>query len=252
MKLPLVCLAIAILVTESAQAGDLLDFPIPDSPVVIPASSDSAGFTIEDLIVLYSEATGQHCVMDLETRMYAAAARATSITGEAMTIAPERLQVTFETFLVVNDFLFAPLTAVEPRLFTVISLDTGARSTIRSRSMYLPADRLDEAAGHPAMLFTTVIQLPNTDVRQVSTALRQMFPDPNTELMLPVGNSHSMVLIGFGPHVSSLAQLLEVADEAAGSDPAVPDADDKKAARSTSASRACDGSGSQGVRVAGA
>ena len=169
-----------------------------------------------------------------------------------MTIAPERLQVTFETFLIVNDFVFIPLTHEEPRLFAVTSLNTGARSRIRSRAMYLPADRLDEAAAHPAILFTTIVDVPNTDVRQVTTALRSMFPDPNTQQMLPVGNTHAIALTGYGPNVASLAQLLAVADEIAGSDSAVPDAEEKEAAESTSTSQACDVSGSKGVRVAGA
>jgi hypothetical protein len=169
-----------------------------------------------------------------------------------MTIAPERLQETFETFLFVNDFVFTPLTSDEPRLFTVTSLSTPARSTIKSASMYLPADRLDEAAGHPAMLFTTVIQLPNMDVRQVSTDFRRMFPDPNTQVILPVGNTHSMALVAFGPTLISIAHLLAVADEAAGSDPVVPDADEEEAAQFSSASQARAKGGAQAVRLAGA
>jgi type II secretory pathway component GspD/PulD (secretin) len=252
MKLPLVCLATAILVTESAQAGDLLDFPIPDSPVVIPAQSESGGTSIADLIALYSEATGQHCVMDSETQGYANVTLVSSQPGKAMTIAPERFQVTFETLLIANDFVFTPLTADEPRLFSITSLNTDRRFIIKTFAMYLPADRLDEAAAHPAILFTTVITVPNTDVRQVTTALRMMFPDPNTQQMLPAGNTHAVVLMGLGPKVASLAQLLAVVDESAGSDSAVPDAEEKEAAESTSTSQACDVSGSQAVRVAGA
>lgn len=117
--------------------------------------------------------------------------------------------------------------------------------------MYLPADRLDEAAGHPAMIFTTVIQLPNTDVRQVSTDLRRLFPDPNTQSLLPLGNTH-VVAYAFGPNLISLAHLLAVADEAAGSDPVVPDADEEEAAQSSSASQARAKGGAQAVRLAGA
>ncbi len=257
MKLSLVCLATAILVAESAQAGDLLDFPIPDSSVVIPANSDLADadeFTIEDLIALYSKVTGQHCLMDSETQAYATNTLATPLAGEAMTIAPERLQVTFETFLIVNDFVFTPLTHGEPRLFTVTSLNTGARSTIKSLAMYLPPDRLDEAAAHPAMLFTTVVNVPHTDVRQVTTSLRSMFSDPNTQQMLPVGNAHAILLTGFGPNVVSLAQLLAVADEAErrASEERRRAYEESKADASAETSQACDVSGAKGVRVAGA
>ncbi|HIF40746.1 MAG TPA: hypothetical protein EYQ74_06580 [Planctomycetes bacterium] len=257
MKLTLICLATAILVTESAQAGDLLDFPIPDSPVVIPANSDLADadeFTIEDLIALYSKVTGQHCVMSAETQAYASNTPATALTGEDMTIAPERFQETFEAFLMVSNFVFTPLTADEPRLFTVNSLYTGARSTIKSLAMYLPPDRLDEAAAHPAILFTTVVNVPHTDVRQVTTSLRSMFPDPNTQQMLPVGNTHAIVLMGLGPNVVSFAQLLKVADEAEGRahEERMRAHEESKADESAETSQACDVSEAKGVRVAGA
>ena len=64
----------------------------------------------------------------------------------------------------------------------------------------------------PATLITTVVTLPNTDVRQVSNSMRTMITDANTQQMLPAGNSSSMVLVGFGDTIRDLVDTLLTVD----------------------------------------
>ena len=257
MKFFHACLATAILFAPSAQAGDLLDFPVPESPVVIPAQTESGGPSIADLIALYSDATGQHCVMDSETQGYANATLVSSQAGKAMTIAPERFQVTFETLLVANDFVFTPLTADEPRLFSITSLNTDRRFTVRSLGIFLPADRVDDAAAHPAILFTTVIDLPDIDVRNLASSMRHMFPDQNVSQLLAAGSTSSVALWGFGPMVKRTRDMLMTVKASNDARNKVlrsqQEADEAKwRAQSSSNSQARANGGAQAVRVEGA
>jgi hypothetical protein len=257
MKLSLACFAAAILVTESAQAGDILDFPIPDSPIVIPAQSESGGASIADLIALYSEATGQHCVMDSATQGYANSTPVSSQAGGSMSIAPERVQVTFETLLVANDFVLTPLTADEPRLFSITSLNTARRNTVSSLGIFLPADRVDDAAAHPAILFTTAIDLPGIDVRNLASSIRHMFPDQNISQLLAVGSTSSVAMWGFGPMVKRTRDLLmtvkatnDAKNKVLRSQREVDEP--KRRAQSPNALQVRANGGSQAVRIAGA
>ncbi len=257
MKFSIACLAVAILVAESAQAGDILDFPIPDSPVVIPAQSESGGTSIADLIALYSEATGQHCVMGSETQGYANVTLVSSQPGQAMTIAPERFQMTFETLLVANDFVLTPLTAEEPRLFSITSLNTARRHTVSTLGIFLPADRVDDAAAHPAILFTTVIDLPDLDARNLASSMRHMFPDQNVSQLLAAGSTSSVAMWGFGPMVKRTRDLLMTVKASNDARNKVlrsqQEADEaKRRAQSSSASQARANGGAQAVRLAGA
>jgi general secretion pathway protein D len=157
---------------------------------------------------------------DDETRGYLAAARVLLIGSK--TVAKKDFYNFFQILLVINDFVCTEVGPDSISVILITSLDTGARSTIKARSVYVEPEDLHEYENQPATLITTVIHLPNTDVRQVTTALRQMFPDPNTQQMLPAGNTNSVVLYGFGTNVVSLARMLAIVDNASKVEPIVP------------------------------
>ena len=79
---------------------------------------------------------------------------------------------------------------------------------------YVDPERLIEYNDQPATLITTVVNLPNTDVRSLSNTMRQLIADPNTQQMIPAGSSNSFVLTGFGSQVAALARMLKIIDEA--------------------------------------
>ena len=64
----------------------------------------------------------------------------------------------------------------------------------------------------------TVLNLPNTDVRTLSNSLRTMLTDANTQQIIPLGNSNSVLLSGFGSNVAALAKMLQFVDEASAAD----------------------------------
>ncbi|MCP5024382.1 MAG: hypothetical protein GY930_21760 [bacterium] len=123
----------------------------------------------------------------------------------------------FQILMVMNDFV---CTEIGPAGISVIQIDSltgGGNSSgpkIRANAAYVDPDRLIDYADQPATLITTVINLPNTDVRSLSNTMRQLIADPNTQQMIPAGSSNSFVLTGFGTQVAALARMLTIIDEA--------------------------------------
>jgi general secretion pathway protein D len=178
------------------------------------------GMTLEDFVQTCQTVTGITFTYDTETQGYLSNAKVLLIGSKK--VPKKDFYNFFQILLVINNFV---CTQVGPEPISVIeitSLDTGARSTIKSASTYVDPENLSKYENQPATLITTVIHLPNTDVRQVTTALRQMFPDPNTQSMLPAGNTNSVVLMGFGTNVVSIARMLTIVDNASKVEPVVP------------------------------
>ncbi|HIK59810.1 MAG TPA: hypothetical protein EYF98_03875 [Planctomycetes bacterium] len=178
------------------------------------------GMTLENFVQTCQSVTGITFTYDTETQGYLANAKVLLIGSKK--VPKKDFYNFFQILLVINNFV---CTQVGPEPISVIeitSLDTGARSTIKSASTYVDPEDLHEYENQPATLITSVIHLPNTDIRQVTTSLRQMFPDPNTQSMLPAGNTNSVVLMGFGSNVVSLARMLTIVDNASKVDPIVP------------------------------
>lgn len=129
----------------------------------------------------------------------------------------------FQIMMIINDFVCSEV-GPEPLSVVVIeSLRTQARNTVRGDAVLVDPDELDKYANQPATLITTVINLPNTDVRQLSNSMRTMITDANTQQMLPAGNTNAMVLTGFGSQIAALARMLRIVDEASRIDAVVPE-----------------------------
>ena len=183
-------------------------------------TSKDDGMTLEDFVQTCQTVTGITFTYDTETQGYLSNAKVLLIGSKK--VPKKDFYNFFQILLVINNFV---CTQVGPEPISVIeitSLDTGARSTIKSASTYVDPENLSKYENQPATLITTVIHLPNTDIRQVTTSLRQMFPDPNTQSMLPAGNTNSVVLTGFGTNVVSLARMLTIVDNASKVEPVVP------------------------------
>ncbi len=132
----------------------------------------------------------------------------------AKTIKKERFYSFFQVMMIISDFVCTEIGEDDISVIKIDSLATAARNNLRAGAIYVEPERLAEYEDQPATLITTVVSLPNTDVRQVSNSMRSMITDPNTQQMLPAGNSQSMVLVGFGSNVVALANMLKIIDTA--------------------------------------
>ena len=126
----------------------------------------------------------------------------------------ERFYSFFQVMMIISDFVCTEIGEDDISVIKIDSLATAARNNLRAGALYVEPERLADYEDQPATLITTVVSLPNTDVRQVSNSMRSMITDPNTQQMLPAGNSQSMVLVGFGSNVVALANMLRIIDEA--------------------------------------
>lgn len=191
--------------------ADPFGFPVPSEGMVLNAPDDDP-LTLVDLVHAYGEATGQTILYSDEARNFLESSRV-NLAGP-LEVPAARVQTTFEAILASHDFLLIPLTDQAPRLLEVVSLQTGARNNVRQHAVLVDEEHLAAAAGHPAVLCTTVIDLPNTDVRQLSNSMRTMITDANTQQMLPAGNTNSLVLVGTGTSVADLVRMLRLIDRA--------------------------------------
>ena len=120
----------------------------------------------------------------------------------------------FQILMFINEFVCVE---VGPPHISVILIQalTGAQRgggpNIKQRTLHVGPDELEDYADQPATLITTVLNLPNVDVRQLTTTMRGLLTDTNTQSILAAGE-HSVILQGFGSYVASLAQLLYIVD----------------------------------------
>lgn len=196
----------------STQEGPL--FAPARKAMVLAGGGEDAVMTYYDLVEQYESLTDQVALFTEDTKNVLRQ-RPLPANGE-LSIAPDRVQLAFESLMRSGDFVVIPPKTLDIPVFEIVNLSGMGRSNIRSRTTMIDSGQLDLADAHPAVLFTVSIDLPNTDVRQLSNSMRTMITDANVQQMLPAGNSHSMVLVGFGDQIGGFARTLRLIDEAAG------------------------------------
>jgi len=195
-------------VAKASDAQEL--FPVATGDLVLEWPADGTAPKLHEVVDRYGQLTGQLMVTTQETRTLLQNARLPL--DRPTTVPAADVQSFFESVLIASDFVLTIERAEAPRLVQLHSLLTASRNNIRAKAQQVPAKEIELLRRHPAMLFTTVVDLPNLDVRQVSNSLRTMITDANTMQMLPAGNLTSMVLTGFGPQVADLIEHLHLID----------------------------------------
>lgn len=123
----------------------------------------------------------------------------------------------FQIMMIINDFVCSKIGPDHLAVIVISNMAAGQQrgGSLRNEAVYVFADDIDRYADQPATLVTTVIDLPNTDVRTLSNSMRTMFTDANTQQIIPVGNSNSLIITGFGSNVASIVKMLQFVDDAA-------------------------------------
>lgn len=199
--------------TPDRYTGRCCDlYPAASGELVVDVAGDNRGPTVEEIASQYADLTGQRLIYSDETAGMLAV-QTCGLRGSVRVPADE-VQSFFETLMISNDYLIQPLRPEEPRLVLIESLRTQARNTARGDAHWVPEEDLEHLARHPATLVATVIEMPNTDVRQLSNAMRTMIVDANTQQLLPAGDTDSLVLVGLGAQVRQMQTLLKRVDSA--------------------------------------
>jgi hypothetical protein len=174
---------------------------------------DSPG--VEDLLREYARVTGQTLMMTEEARHQVNRKDLVKAGGaDVLEVAPEDVQAVTESLLILHQIVLIPMRAGNARIVSVISLETQERNFVRRSAIYVPEEQLDAWSDRPATLITTLLALPKTDVRTLSNSMRTMLTDANTQQIIPVGNTNSLLLTGFASDIHALAGLLRTIDDA--------------------------------------
>jgi len=219
-----ICALSAALLCATAQARN----PVQQDPV--PTIQDEGDFyvlnfseapderlTLEQFVKLCQEATGLNFTYnpDTQTRLEQ---------GNVVMFGSKRVPKGdfyqfFQIQMFINDFVCVEVGPPHISVILIQSLQAGQRGgqNIKQKATYVQPEELEEYADQPATLITTVLTLPNTDVRQLSTSLRGLLTDTNTQTLLAAGD-HSVILQGFGSYIASLASLLQIVDEESAED----------------------------------
>jgi len=90
-------------------------------------------------------------------------------------------------------------------LTTTLQPDSG---TLKGYAVTIDASAIEECADHPAVIFSTLIDISPMDARQMSTSMRQMFPDQRTQSILPLDGSQ-MLITAPGPQLLAAVRMMQ-------------------------------------------
>ena len=203
--------------TSSAQTAStrvLTAHPFPAVKEGISIKSGAEGDTkLSQLLNDFSRVTGNTLLITKEVKTVLE----NSSTGlnRSLDVPPDEVYPVVESILVHNDIMLTLQNEREPRLVAVESMNTNRRGPLRTEALFVPASDIAAWSQHPAFLVTTLLDLPNTDVRTISNSMRTMFTDQNTQQVIPVGNSNSLILTGNGAALASMVKMLRSVDESA-------------------------------------
>src|SRR5258706_1809383 len=120
----------------------------------------------------------------------------------------------FQIMMVINDFVCSRIGPEHISVVLISSTNVAGKGNPRKDARQVMPEEVERYADQPATLITTVIDLPNTDVRTLSNSLRQMFSDQQTQQIIPVGNWNSLIITGFGSDVAAIVKMLKFFDDA--------------------------------------
>ena len=183
-------------------------------------TTEGKGMTLAYLVRACEQVTGIVFTYDAETAQHLET-EVVRLIG-VKEVPKEEFYNFFQILMVIYDFVCTEVGSEPISVIQITSLNTGDRNVIKKDSVFVGPDDLEKYADQPAPLITTVVHLPNTDVRQLSNSMRTMITDANTQQMLSAGNANAMVLTGFGSNVVALARMLRIVDEASRVEPVVP------------------------------
>lgn len=177
-------------------------------------SSVDEGLTLEAFVKICQDATGINFTYGKEAQQALSTTKLRMFGSKRIPKAD--FYNFFQIMMVINDFVCTKIGPDHLSVVVISSLGQGAgRTQLKGEATYVQPDDLDRYADQPAILITTVIDLPSTDVRTLSNSMRTMFQDANTQQIIPVGSSNSLIITGFGSNVASIVKMLRFVDEAA-------------------------------------
>lgn len=160
-----------------------------------------------------SAATGVHFTAHEHVRQQLASTDCGLLTSVSVPAAEAWVWV--ESLLQHEGFVLGILSADAPQLVAVYPLVPQGGRPFFPAYHTVPVSQIEALAEHPAVLVSTTLELPHTDVRQLGNSLRGLTTDPTgQQTVVPVGNSNSVILTGTGRGVLQLVTMLREVEAA--------------------------------------
>ena len=185
-------------------------FPVPKEGITIKGEGSTK---LSDVLREFTRVTGQTLVATHNSEPLLEAV--TTGLNQTVNVPAGQVYSFVEGLLAFHGFLVQPLNTDEPRLLGIASAQGNDSGTLRTNAIYVPVEDIAAWNDHAATLITTMITLPHTDVRTLSNSMRTLFSDANTQQIVPVGNSNSLMILGRAPFVVSYVSMLQRCDEEA-------------------------------------
>ncbi len=209
-------LSLALLAPAAPSPQEPQDVPTiqeeENNYIITVSESEQERPTLEDFVNLCQEATGLNFTYNEQTAQQLKNNKL-FMYGQKRVPKQDFFRF-FQIMMFINDFVVVEVGPPHISVHLIQSLQgagAGSGRTIKQKAEYVLPENLQDYADQPATLITTVLHLPNTEVRQLSTSLRTLLTDTNTQSLIAAGD-HSVILQGFGSNMASLAQLLLLID----------------------------------------
>lgn len=128
----------------------------------------------------------------------------------SVTIPPAEAWLWVESLLQNEGFALGLLSTDAPCLVAVYPLQPRAGEAWVRNYTTVASSEIESLAEHPALLVSTTLELPHTDVRQLGNSLRGLTTDPTGQQnVIPVGSTNSVILTGTGRQILQLVTMLK-------------------------------------------
>jgi type II secretory pathway component GspD/PulD (secretin) len=199
---PVVEAPLATSVVSTKQ--DMPLYPPAKSGMELNVDRADTPTTLIDVLTTYGEVTGQTFTYDQEVENIL---RHTELNlTRSRTIPQGEVQAWFESLMAQNEYILQPMLRGAEPLTSV--LHQGSTHMARMTATPVTVEQLPSLKHNAATLVTTIVNLPNIEVRQISNSMRAMILNQNTQTMLPAGSTNSIHLTGPAPWVASVAASL--------------------------------------------
>lgn len=187
-----------------AEGGCCELYPAATAPLEIAVGPEQP--MLLDVAHRYAELTGQVLLIDERTRFDLA--DAVSGLQRSVTVPADRVQVFVEDLLFAGGMVLRPHSTAEPRTVQILPQGRGIRAIARLVRQTDSGHLRD----HPATPVTVPVVLPHCDVRQLSTSLRALLTDNNTQNLSPAGSTDTLLITAFGRLAADFAEFLQTID----------------------------------------
>lgn len=183
-------------------------FPAPKSGISIQLGAEKPQ-RLCDLLGEFSRATGMTLVSDEATRRML---EVNCGLNQAAEVPAAQVYAFVESVLSYHGFVLYHLRTDEPRLLGIAHPRAQGDGSASIKPVYVPVEELGAWKDHPAFLVQTMLTLPNVDVRMLSNSMRVQFGDNRMQVVIPLGNSNSMLITAPAGAAASLISMLQRCD----------------------------------------